>query len=93
MSAMVSNAQVAAQWLLLLYCRCLGPFRTPVIVTLCPACTGSRSRGIRTLTDMLVAHVPLPLATDNRRPFRWSDLCECAREAWPRGFGPGLAHY
>jgi hypothetical protein len=61
MSAMVSNAQVAAQWLLFLYCRCLGPFRTPVIVALCPACAGSRSGGIRTLTDMLLTHVPLPL--------------------------------
>jgi hypothetical protein len=30
MSAMVSDAQVAAQWLLLCCRRCLGPFRTAV---------------------------------------------------------------
>jgi hypothetical protein len=37
------------------------PFRTPDIVALCPACAGSRSGGIRPLTDMLLTHVPLPL--------------------------------
>jgi hypothetical protein len=47
MSAMGFDAQVAAQWLLLLYCRrCLGPFNTPVIVALCRACVAAPRIGL-----------------------------------------------